>query len=88
VVKAKPSTLAEALNGDLRFKPGPKCSVGKLLKKLPPEDAAALEAVIARIDGDEVTAAAVSRVLAANGHKVSDYMLGHHRKGYCSCDHR
>ena len=56
------------------------CSVCTLIAKLPKEEGKILKE---RVDNLEITHRALSKVLKANGHNVSDGTLGRHRRGDC-----
>jgi hypothetical protein len=54
-----------------------ECSVGRLLKELPPKESAAL---LKAIDTVETSMALLSRVLETHGHKIHRKSLLRHRK--------
>lgn len=57
------------------------CGVCTLIVTLPKEEAKALQM---RIDDASIPHTALSRVLKANGHNISDGVLGRHRNKGCS----
>lgn len=61
----------------------PKCTVGRILLGMEPEDAADLREALGK---PHITAATISRVLAANGHKAQATAIQRHRRGECHCD--
>jgi len=60
------------------------CTICRLIRDLPPADSAALVAVL---EGRELSAPRVARVLEAQGHKVNQQSVGHHRRGQCTTGH-
>jgi len=75
-------SLADALTDELAAKKSQGCGVGKLLGALPkPDRAALLEAMV----NPAYTAPAITRALAAEGHKVSNFTMRAHRRSDCPC---
>ena len=75
--------LLEDLLSDNNF-PKPSratCSVCDLLKTLNDKEVKALEA---RLSSKNITHAALCRVLKANDIKISESVMGRHRRGICS----
>ena len=64
-----------------------RCSVGAALERMDDTDRSALEAQLALSQHDEhfLSAPALRRVLAANGHDVGLQQLGIHRRRQCRC---
>lgn len=60
---------------------GPRCQVCALLLALSADEATALRDVIG---GGKVSMAAVSRLLAANGHRVAAGTIARHKSGACN----
>ena len=56
------------------------CTVCKLLSTL---EKAEKEALLARMDNQDVSHASISRVLRSNGYNISEGTLGRHRKDGC-----
>jgi len=56
------------------------CTVCKMIKSL---DKPEKEALALRMDNPEISHAAISRVLQANGYKISQGTLARHRNGEC-----
>lgn len=76
-------SLAERLQGQSRGQ-GLACSVAVVLRELPPEESAALQAALDapwRIQGHEK----IERALAEEGHPVGVGQVGKHRRGDCRC---
>ena len=66
-------------------RPGPRCTIGKLLLVLPADDAADLQAAL---DDDNISAAAIAAVLTDRGWPMSHAPVQRHRRrgnGGCSC---
>ncbi len=74
--------LLDEIRGEIT-PPGTRCAVARIADRLTPAEAADLEAAIA--DAETYTAAAIARALTARGHRVSQGVIAHHRKGGCSC---
>lgn len=60
----------------------PKCTVGKALLECDQEERADL---IAALDDERYTGAAISRALTKLGYKVKAEALTRHRRGVCAC---
>ena len=74
--------FADALAAQRENKKGPDCSVGKILAKLDPADAADVRAAFASPDLQHVL---IERALEAIGHKPGKGAVGRHRNGVCEC---
>lgn len=65
---------------------GPKsvrrCAIAEILKRLSKAEAAEL---VACLDDDEIGHAQIARGLAAEGIRVSEGRVGHHRRRDCCC---
>lgn len=77
--------LADALDAERNLLPGPKCGVAKVRIVLVPADQTALDAALA---DDATSHSAISRALFSEGHRVSEFTVGRHRMGKCSCGAR
>tara|TARA_R110000868_G_scaffold292879_1_gene553390 strand:+ start:474 stop:713 length:240 start_codon:yes stop_codon:yes gene_type:complete len=77
--------LADALATVLASKPGPKCTVSRLLAKLDPAERADYEAALAN---DELSAVTICKAFALEGHSVSRSPVERHRRGGCACGSR
>ena len=77
----EPDFLA-ALESDAR--PGPDCSVSRMLVALEAKDASLADQVRAAIDGP-FTATAISRELHRRGYRISDQTISRHRRRICRC---
>ena len=64
---------------------GPACSVTRILRKLDPDDRAALEAAL---DDDDLDSSFIAEKLRRNGFPIRDYTMQRHRRGACMCDER
>lgn len=65
---------------------GPPCGVARMLDALSEEDREAVESVLAqRADGQGISNRKLHEVLVAEGHIVSYYTLGSHRRKQCRC---
>lgn len=62
--------------------PPKRCKTGKLVDKLPKDDAADLQTALAN---PNVQTEVLVRVLTQRGHQVSASQLGSHRRGECCC---
>lgn len=62
---------------------GPPCGMSVVEARLAPDDLAALREYLA--DRDNVTTAAITRALAADGHRVGKNTVERHRRGECIC---
>lgn len=56
------------------------CAVCRLIRDLPPDDSAAL---VAALQGRDISGARLSEVLISQGHQVRDQTVGNHRRGNC-----
>lgn len=74
-------SLADLLAARITDKPGPRCSVGRLLKTLDPDDAATLRDALAH----DVAYEDLAAVLREMGHPISSYTLSRHARGRCQC---
>lgn len=63
---------------------GPKCSVGRALRELPPERAEALRQVMA--DSSRTHAVIARTVTKTWGYHLSQNAVTRHRNGACLCD--
>lgn len=61
---------------------GPRCTVALVLGQLAPDDAADLEVAL---ESPEVTAKAIARVLAEDGHNIGAQSVSRHRRRDCAC---
>lgn len=62
---------------------GPRCTVGKMLALIPPDDRATLVTWLA---DDTFTSTAIARELKDEyGESPSGFTIGRHRRGDCSC---
>lgn len=61
---------------------GPRCMFTRILPKLADEQRGALEAAFV---AEDITAAAITRVLARWGHRMDAQTVNRHRKGECRC---
>ena len=76
------SLLGDLQNADkFEHTRGPRCQVCNLLTTLGDEEASALRDVIA---AGAVSFAALSRLLAANGHRVAAGTIARHKSGVCN----
>jgi hypothetical protein len=76
-----------ALRGAKRRRSWTKtCAIARLFDALPPDEVAALAALL---DESDVYASEVSEVLSQHGHDISIGQIGHHRRrlnsGGCRC---
>lgn len=62
----------------------PGCSVGKWLSTLTQEGRDAVEAALAR--KGELTTSAIGLAIRKRGADISDFTIGRHRRGLCSCE--
>lgn len=73
--------LDDLRNAELFERPGgPDCTVCTVLRELDPEISAALREKLLQ---PNVTNAALSRVLVANGHNIKPDTIGRHRRNEC-----
>ncbi len=82
--KAAPPTLASAFAaaaGQPRVGERNMCGVCRLIRDLPPADSAAL---VAALEGSDLSARLIRDVLRAQGHVVSEQTVGHHRRNNCT----
>lgn len=63
--------------------PGTKCSVGALLRSLPPELADDVRTALADAS---ITSTAISRVLTNRGFQIAHSPIVRHRRGECRCE--
>lgn len=77
--------LADALATVLATKPGPVCTVGRMISKLDPTERPDYEAALA--DGD-ISAATICKAFALEGHPISRSPIERHRRGGCACGSR
>ena len=61
-----------------------RCTVAKTLSDMPDDDQAWFAAKLVSTD----THAHISAVLRKGGYRVSQYSIGHHRRGDCTCGPR
>ena len=61
----------------------PGCTVGKWIESLTLEGREAVEAALAR--KGELTTAAIGIAMRKRGADISDFTIGRHRRGLCSC---
>lgn len=74
----------DAFTAESKPRKGPRCTVGKLIEAMSPADAKVLtDALAASVD--DITHAAITRVLRAEGHSFDASTIGRHRKGECAC---
>lgn len=59
-----------------------RCGMAVLLEALDDKDRAV---VVQALADESINANAISRTLAANGHKASHQTVQRHRRGQCSC---
>lgn len=71
----------EAFAGQSK-RPGMVCGVSRLLDKLPEDDRAVLETVMA---DEDIAHATISRVLRDEGYDISGLTIGRHRNRTCHC---
>jgi hypothetical protein len=64
------------------MRPGKPCSVGKLLRELPPEDRATLAEWLASPD---MTERGIWTALIDEGHDCGRQTIGRHRRRECHC---
>lgn len=65
---------------------GPPCSVARLLEKLDEEDRKAVEDILSqKADGQGVSNRKLHQILISEGHVVSFFSLGSHRRKQCRC---
>lgn len=65
---------------------GPPCGIARMLEALNEEDRAAVEAVLSqRADGQGISNRKLHEILVAEGHIVSYYTIGSHRRKQCRC---
>lgn len=75
--------LADAFADETRrHPPGPRCNVGKLLERMPTEDADAFRNALA---DREWTVTSIVRVLEEHGYIIGDQPIARHRRGLCRC---
>jgi hypothetical protein len=67
----------DRLKSDRRNAGGTECGVARLLRRLPPDEAAAL---IEMIDGTDVYASRISELLKQHGHELGSGKIQHHRR--------
>ena len=60
-----------------------QCTLGQVLDALDDDDEKVVRAAIA---DENVTHSAIAKVLVANGHTITQGVVGRHRKGDCACD--
>ena len=75
-------SLADRLQHAKAERKGPRCSVAKLMDRMPAQDREALQAAL---DDDQLEARAIWRALLAEGYDITDQPLGRHRRGICQC---
>jgi len=74
--------LADALATVLAAKPGPVCTISRLMAALAPGERPDYLAALA---DPNISAAALSRAFNMEGHKVSRSPIERHRRGDCAC---
>ncbi len=74
--------LTERLTDTPKRTHGLPCSVGAVLDKLPPDEAAALEQMLGPLGW---SATRIYEALAAEGHEVGRQTIGRHRSRACRC---
>lgn len=80
------SLAAQLTQGPPPLRKGPGCTVGTLLRSLPPDEGAALAVML---DDQNWTAEAVGRLITAEvGVKVQGGTVARHRRGACGCEPR
>jgi len=67
----------DRLKSDRRSAGGVECGVARLLRMLPPDEAAAVSELI---DGTDVYASRISESLRAYGHDLGSSKIQHHRR--------
>jgi len=73
-------SLADRLASEVDGKPGPKCTVCRIIVGMSDEDREALEAALA----STMQTSAISRALNGEGYEVRQASVGRHRRGDCS----
>lgn len=74
--------LSDKLNNTPRREPGIACSVGALLDRLPPDEAAALDKMMHELGW---SANAIYDAVTAEGYEVGRQTIGRHRSRSCRC---
>jgi hypothetical protein len=64
-------------------RPTPRCGVGLLLEALELRDR---EGVLTAMARPEIPHSAISKAFNKRGHKISDFTVGRHRRGACTCE--
>jgi hypothetical protein len=74
--------LKDRLADTPRRGPGQPCSVGALLDRLPPDEKAALHAMMGELGWSQQR---IYAALEAEGHEVGRQTIGRHRSKACRC---
>lgn len=77
-------SFKEALDAEIAASTkGPRCSVGKLVDTLDPDD---WQALCESLDTPAIETAKIARALARGGHSITALTVGRHRKHECRCE--
>ena len=77
--------LADALAQVLATRPGPRCTIAKLLDGIPPADR---PDYIAALADENLSAVTICKAFAMEGHSVTRSPVERHRRGECACGSR